>query len=137
VARLGWRDEGLAPFVAWRSAQTLKILASQVASDNGAAARLLVEGGIMQDVEQQRFLPRAEDEHTYFRFQLGLAQWDENDRSIGYAWENRNHQHGRGTEFEIPEDVFPHLVAYAMRYGYLSWDAVVRSAVQLEQDLEA
>jgi hypothetical protein len=118
----------------WR--EPLWVLASQIALANGAAERLQVEGRIMQDVKQERFLPRAEDEPRYFRLQLGLAQWDEDDRSIGYAWENRNHEHGRGTEFEIPEDVFPHLVAYAMRYGYLSWDAVVRSAVQLEQDLE-
>lgn len=90
-----------------------------------------------QDVEHEHFLPRAEDEPRYFRFQLGLAQWGADDRSIGYAWENRNHEHRRGTEFEIPEYVFPHLVAYAMKYGYLSWDAVFRSAIQLEQDLEA
>jgi hypothetical protein len=69
-------------------------------------------------------------------FNWGLAQWDSDDRSIGYAWENRNHERGRGTEFEIPEKIFPDVVAYAMRYGYLSWDAVVRSAVALEQDLE-
>jgi hypothetical protein len=53
---------------------------------------------------------------------------------VGYAWENRNHEHARGTEFEIPEDVFPHLVAFAMKHDYLSWNAVLQAAVQLEQD---
>jgi len=91
----------------------------------------------MQDVEHEHFMQRGDDEPKYFRFQVGLAQWDADDRSIGYAWENRNHEHRRGTEFEIPEAVFPHLVPYAMNYGYLSWDAVVRAAVELEQDLEA
>ena len=90
----------------------------------------------MQTVEHERFLPRGDHEPRYFRIQLVLAQWDSDDRSIGYAWENRNHEHGRGTEFEIPEKIFPDVVAYAMRYGYLSWDAVVRSAVALEQDPE-
>lgn len=86
----------------------------------------------MQDVEHEHFIPRDE-EPKYFRFQLGLAQWGEDDRSVGYAWENRNHEHARGTEFEIPKDVFPDLVAFAMKHGYLSWDAVVQAAVRLEQ----
>ena len=90
----------------------------------------------MQDVEHERFLPREEDEPKYFRFQLGIAQWGADDRSIGCAWENKNHEHGRGSEFEIPEDVFPHLIAYAVKHGFLSWDAVVQAAVQLERDLE-
>jgi hypothetical protein len=91
----------------------------------------------MQDVKHEHFLPRGEDEPTYFRFQLGVAQWGMDDLSIGYAWENRKSRASSRTEFEIPKDVFPHLIAYAMKYGYLSWDAVVRSVVQLEQDLES
>ncbi len=90
----------------------------------------------MQDGEQERFLPRGAHEPKYFRFQLGLAQWGEDDRSIGYAWENRNNEHRRGTEFEIPEEVFPRLIAFAMKYGYVSSNAVVRAAVELELDLE-
>lgn len=41
----------------------------------------------MQAVEHERFLPRGDHEPRYFRIQLGLAQWDSDDRSIGYAWE--------------------------------------------------
>jgi hypothetical protein len=88
----------------------------------------------MQDVKHEDFMPRDQKtEKKYFRFQLGIAQWGEDDRSIGYAWWNKNSEHARGTEFEIPKDVFPHLVAFAMKYGYLSWDAVVQAAVELEQ----
>jgi hypothetical protein len=62
--------------------------------------------------------------------------WGHEDRSIGYAWRNRNDEFGRGTEFEIPEAVFPHLVAFAIKRGYLTWPALVNAAHQLDEDVE-
>lgn len=54
------------------------------------------------------------------RFQLGRGQREGDGRSFGHAWHEKNPEHARGTEFEIPEGHLPHLVGFAMTYGYLS-----------------
>jgi hypothetical protein len=90
----------------------------------------------MREPDDTRYLQRGEDEEDFFRLQVGPARWGQGDRAVSYAWRDQHGNFSRGTEIEIPEAVFPHLVAFAVKTGYLSWDALVRAASDLQQDGE-
>lgn len=66
-----------------------------------AAERFSLKGGVMQDVEPERFPRRELGEPGYCGCRTGARRSGTNDRSIGYARENRSHGHRRRTEFEI------------------------------------
>jgi hypothetical protein len=55
--------------------------------------------------------------------QLGLSSWSSDDRSIKFAWRDKNGRVARGGE--VPVDALGQMVVFALREGYLDPDAVV------------
>lgn len=86
-------------------------------------------------------MDQLDKEYTYrgwFRFQAGES-WmgDKDGKAVGYAWKStRSEDYERTTAIEIPDHVFPHLVAFAMKAGYLSMEDLVDAIREVPENLD-
>jgi len=72
------------------------------------------------------FSERVKRSHSA-ELRLGIASWDEGDeseKSVKYAWKNKNGHVARGGE--IPVEVLPQALKFAIECHYLSLSQVAK-----------
>lgn len=81
----------------------------------------------MKDVEHEQFIWDGAG-----RLRLGGSQWEDGaERSVEWAWKDKNGDFSRGSTAELPDHVFAKLVVLAFAHGYLTWPMLASALAEL------
>jgi hypothetical protein len=69
-----------------------------------------------------------------YKIMLGSSQWGDGvDRSVAYAWRDKNGKFSRGSTRELPVSALPLLAVYAIEHGYLTAQDFVNAVRELDE----